>query len=204
MAQLDWLHVGVRSDQPIVTAPGVVDAGEVAQVDAALDGFSGKVPGWYRLLEKVGLGWYAICVAIGLAVALAFSPAELHWRIAAGVTIGLVVAPPSLWLARLLARLQARATGEPSTKQALAAVADRARPVNGETRYEVETVLAKDPSLERKVHQLAWRTPDDSGARKELEGLWEKADPEAATARAAKFAEVDAKIAALKRNQAKK
>jgi hypothetical protein len=204
MAQLDWLHVGVRSDQPIVTAPGVTDTGEVAQVDAALDGFSGKVPGWYKLIEKVGLGWYAICVAVGLAISLAFSPAELHWKIAAGFTIGLVVAPPSLWLARLLAKLQARATGEPGTDRALAALADRARPVTGETKYEVETVLAKDPSLERRVHQLAWRTTDEAAARKELEGLWEKADPEAAAARAAKFAEVDAKIAALKRNQAKK
>jgi hypothetical protein len=205
MAQLDWLHVGVRSDKPIVTAPGVTDtAAVVTLVDAALDGFAGNVPGWFKVLEKIGYWWYVICVVIGLAFSLAFSPAEMHWKIAAGFAIGLVGAPVTGGLLLLLAKLQARATGEPGTERALTAVADRARPVSGETKYEVETVLAKDPSLERRVHQLAWRTTEDAAARKELEMLWEQADPDAAAARSVKVAEVEAKIAALKQNQGKK
>ncbi|GHH71833.1 hypothetical protein [Promicromonospora soli] len=204
MAQLDWLHVGVRSDKPIVTAPGVTDTGAVTQVDDALDGFSGKVPGWFKALEKIGYWWYAICVIAGLAFSLALSPAEMAWKIAAGLTIGLVAAPVTSGLLRLLAKAQARAGGESGTERALAVLADRARPVSGETKFEVEAVLAKDPSLEHRVHQLAWRATEDPAARKELESLWEMADPAAAAARAAKFAELDAKIASLKQNQGKK
>ena len=205
MGQLDWLHTGVRSDKPIVTAPGATDTGDaVTRVDAALDGFAGKVPGWFRGLEKIGYWWYAICVVLGLVVGLTANPSEIEWRIASGIMIGLLVAPVSLLLLRLLAKAQARASGAPSTERAIAAVADRARPVTGETKFQVDAVLAKDPGLERTVHQLAWRTTQDAAATKELEGIWEKTHPEAATARAAKFAEIDAKVAALKQNQGKK
>ena len=199
MAQVDWLHTGTHSEKDIVTAPSAGDVDDaVARVDAALDGYTGKVPGWFTAIKKLGYWWYAVCIAVLLVLALVLVPAGIGFRLTIGIVGGVVAAPLSGWALLLLAKLQSRSTGAASTEQALADVADRARPVTGETRYQVETVLDRTPDLEKKVHQLAWRSSQDAEARKSLEGLWEKAAPEEAAARAARIAEVEAGIADLK------
>ncbi|MGH3588707.1 MAG: hypothetical protein ACRDQ0_20555, partial [Pseudonocardia sp.] len=113
--------------------------------------------------------------------------------------LGFIAAPLSSAVLYYLARLQARAAGFPTTAKALADVEDAARPSNGEVLKQVTTVLSAEPALEARVHRLAWQAArGDGSARKELEGLWEKADPTAAAALAEKFAGIDAETARLK------
>lgn len=205
MAQPGWMRTGKHSKKYIVTAPGATDVGEaVERVDAALEGYAGKVPGWFAAVQKLGYWWYGICIVVALALMFTVGSGNVSFKVASAVFLGVVGAPVTGWILLTLAKLQSRITGAPSAKQALAEFADRARPISEETRSQVETVLAKDPSLEPKLHRLAWNiTPDrhsteNPGARKELEGLWAEADPEGAAEVAALVAEMDAKIAALK------
>jgi len=199
MAEPSWLVTGARSKRPIVVAPGAEDAAAaVTQVDNALDRFSGPVPGWFRALERLGYWWYGVCIVVGVAAALAFVPAELRWKVAWGVAFGLVATPVTSALAYYLARLQARSAGFPTPAAALADVKGVALPSNGEVRKQVTTVLAADPALEGRVHRLAWQAArNDGSARTELEGLWEKADPQAAAALAEKFDRIRAENARL-------
>lgn len=200
MAQVSWLVQGTRSQRSIITAPGAADVDDaVVRVDAALDGFPGHVPGWFRGLERLGFGWYAVCVVVGTGVSLALSPAEPVWRIASGITLGLIVAPLTIVLSRMLAKWQARATGSSSTAQALVDAADAARPVNGEIAMQIATIVENDPGRATAVHRTAWRAAaGDVAARKELEAAWESAAPDAAAARAAMVAKLQAEIDADK------
>ncbi|MCK9792659.1 hypothetical protein M1843_02735 [Isoptericola sp. 4D.3] len=199
MAHESWLVTGDRSKQPIVVAPGAADAhGAVTQVDNALGKFSGPVPAWFRVVERLGYWWYGICVVVGVVLGLLLVPAETQWKISWGFALGFLAAPLSGAILYRLARLQARAAGFPTTAKALADAKGTARPTNGEVHKHVTTVLGADPALESRVHRLAWRAAgDDGSARKELEGLWEKADPEAAAALADKFAAIRAENARL-------
>ncbi|MFC8731953.1 hypothetical protein ACFT5B_05790 [Luteimicrobium sp. NPDC057192] len=200
MADVSWLVTGTRSGRPIVVAPGGADPSDaVVRVDAALDGFAGPVPRWYRATEQIGYWWVAIWVVLAVAVTLTTSPASLPWRIASGMTIGLLVTPISLALYRLVARAQARAAGAGSTDEALRRAADRARPSTPDSARQVAAVLAADPRSERRVHDLAWRAAKpDPAARKELEGLWEKADPERAALAKRQVAQLQAELDQLK------
>lgn len=196
MTQADWLITGERTKRPVVVAPGTDDAAAAAaavkQVDAALDGFAGPVPGWYRAVERLGYWWYPVCVVVGLVLAFALAPARVEWQISLGLLVGLVGARGSGMVFWFLARLQARgSSGFGSTAKALAAAADVARPSDADTGTEVAAVLAKDPALESRVHLLVWQAADEQdGARQQLDALWEKADPEGAARRAAHLAEV--------------
>jgi len=199
-ARVDWLVDGSRSGRAIVTAPGRTDVGDaVVRVDAALDGFAGPVPGWFRGLERLGFWWYVICVVVGVGITLAVGPASVVWRVASGVTLGLILAPVSLVLLRALARGGSRADGAASPAQALAHAAAHARPVNGEIVMQVGTVLGRDAGRADAVHRMAWRAAGgDASARKELEAAWEAAAPDAAAARAEKVARLQAEIDADK------
>jgi hypothetical protein len=196
VAQVSWLVMGGRSGRPIVVGPAADDATDaVTRVDGALDGFAGPVPRWFEVTEKIGYGWFAIWMAVGLVVALVASPAALQWRIASGLMIGLIVAPISIALFRLVARAQSRAQGAPTTERALRDAAGRARPTTPDTVRQVEVVLATSPHAEHRVHDLVWRAAaPDPAARKELEGLWEKADPEAAALQKRQMAQLQAEI----------
>lgn len=199
MAQLDWLHTGPRSGKPIMTAPGVSDPGDaVAQVDGALDGFSGRVPGWYAVVSKIGYWWIAICLIGGLAVGLVANASAIEWRIASGLMIGIVAIPVGGALLRLLAKAQSRSTAAGSPEQALADVAGLARPVAADVKKAIVAVLAKDPRQEGKVHQLAWRSNQDGPALQELDGLWKQADPETVAARDTETARLEARVAAVR------
>lgn len=200
MAEASWLVTGSRSGRPIVLAPGGAEASAAAaRVDAALDGFAGPVPGWFRAVERTRAGWFVLWMALGVVLTLLTSPATLAWQIASGLTIGLVVAPVSLVLLRLLARAQARARGASSTDQALRDVAGLARPTTPDAARQAAAVLASDPRSEPRVHDLVWRAAKpDAGARKELEALWEKADPTTAAVQRRQLAQLQADVDQLK------
>jgi hypothetical protein len=199
MAQLDWLHTGPRSGKPIMTAPGSLDARDaVARVDAALDGWSGKVPAWYAAVGKIGYWWVAICLIGGLAIGLVANPSEIEWRIASGLMIGILAIPVGGTLLRLLAKAQSRGTGAANPERALADVAHTARPMSGDVKKAVDAVLARDPRQEPKVHQLAWRGNEDAAALQELDGLWRQADPEAVAARDREMADLEARVAIVR------
>ncbi|MGF0115711.1 hypothetical protein ACQFYA_05185 [Promicromonospora sp. Marseille-Q5078] len=200
MAQLSWMVTGVRSERPIVVAPGTDDAHDaVTQVDNALDKFSGPVPGWFRALERLGYWWYGVCTVVGIALSFLLVPAEPAWKFSWGFALGFLAAPVSGPVLYYLARLQARLTGYPDTAQALADVADAARPSTPDSARHVSAVLAARPALERRVHDLAWRAAaPDAAARKELEGLWETADPDAAALQKRQVAALEAEFRADK------
>ncbi|MCT2585768.1 hypothetical protein [Actinophytocola gossypii] len=198
MGQPGWLYTGEVSERSIVTAPGAGDVGDaVVLVDAAVAGFCGKVPGWFRAVQRLKYWWYAVCIAVGLAVGLVFVPTPVEWRLTAGLTAGLVLTPVSGAVLGLVARRQTRVQGVRRPERLLAKVAGRARPVADTVREQIVTVLARDPGLDATVHELAWRSAKE-GARRELDELWKKADPRAAAARAAKIAEVTARVDDLK------
>ncbi len=44
------------------------------------------MPRWFAVTEKIKYGWFPIWMVVGVAFALAFSPATLGGRIAAGMT----------------------------------------------------------------------------------------------------------------------
>jgi hypothetical protein len=197
----DWLVTGPRSRKQIVVAPGARDGADtgraVALVDDALRGFPGRVPAWFRLLERVGYWWWAVCLVAGLAIGLAFNPNEMKWKIASGLTLGLGGAPITGALLWTVAWLQARVFGPGGTAAVLASVVDAARPSNGDVLKHVTVVLARRPQLETRLHDLAWRAAANDGrARRELEDMWAEEEPEAAAALAAQFAELKASLAA--------
>ncbi len=204
MAQVSWLVQGARSQRSIITAPGATDVDDaVVRVDAALDGFPGPVPRWFRGLERLGRWWYVICLAVTVPVAIAVAPADMAWRVAAGLSSGLILAPVSGMILHQVARLHSRVGGSPSAEQSLSDAADAARLAPGTVVRKAEAILRKDAGLEPTIHGLSWRaaaqeTPDARSAAQELLSLWEQADPEGAAAHVAEMERVRASIRDLK------
>ncbi|MDR7382648.1 hypothetical protein [Promicromonospora iranensis] len=182
-----------------MTAPGSSDTADaVARVDAALDGWSGKVPAWYSAVGRIGYWWIAICLVGGLAIGLVANPSEIEWRIASGLMIGIVAIPVGGTLLRLIARSQSRATGAAGPERALADAARTARPVAADVKRAIDAVLARDARQEPTVHRLAWRSNEDDAALKALDGLWRQADPESVAARDAETAALEARVAVVR------
>ncbi|MBK1789221.1 hypothetical protein [Prauserella cavernicola] len=81
-AELSWLVTAPRSGRAIVIAPG-----EESGVDDAvtrLDTMRGPAPAWSRTIERTGYWWYAVCIAV--AVAVVVSGLALAWRAARPAT----------------------------------------------------------------------------------------------------------------------
>jgi hypothetical protein len=204
MAQASWLVQGARSQRSIITAPGATDVDDaVVRVDAALDGFPGPVPRWFRGLERVGRWWYVVCLAVTVPVAIAVAPADMAWRVAAGLSSGLILAPLSGMILHQMAKLHSRVGGSPSTQESLARTTDAARPAPGTVVQQAESILRTDPHLEPTVHRLSWRaaepaTSDGQTAAMELFSLWQEVDPRAAAAQVAEIEQIRASIRELK------
>ncbi|MCD0447320.1 hypothetical protein LO763_27260 [Glycomyces sp. A-F 0318] len=207
MAGVSWIVRPKGSEHVIITAPdapvGVGDA--VDRLQAALDGFPGRKPVWFRPLERLGYWWYPICM-VAMAVAVAFAgPRELGLNIAYGLGAGVTVAVLSGMVLTGLAHLQSRLTSGRTVEQAVKEVAPLARGAGG-VADRVEAILARDPAREREVHLLAWRaagvgTPHRGRADDELDELWKLADPAGAAAREAKIREIEAALAPHRRDR---
>ncbi|MEU6859648.1 hypothetical protein AB0B28_12345 [Glycomyces sp. NPDC046736] len=193
----------------IITAPGPARDGAdaaIARLEGALAGFGGPKPGWFRAVERLGRWWYLI-VAVVMAVCfaafvsngesagmnvlygLAFSP------IATLVVVGAVTGA---------AHLQTLMTGRTGRDRVVKEVAEFARPAGGVVT-QVEAILAADPGLAERVHEVAWRAagvgnPDRVAAERELDELWRLADPEAAEERDAEIRRIEEDIEKLKRD----
>lgn len=200
MAEPDWLHTGPRSGKAIMTAPGGTPArAAVEQVDAALDGWSGPVPGWYRVVSRIGYWWILLCLGGGLVIGLVAGPDAMEWKIASGLMIGIVAIPVGGVVLRLLARAQSKAGGAGSPDAALAQVADQARPMSGDVRRAVDAVLSADPQQGAQLHRLAWRSNEDESVLRQIDDLWRQADPEAVAARDAETARLEARVEEVRR-----
>lgn len=200
MAEPDWLHTGPRSGRPIMTAPGGASARDaVERVDAALDGWSGPVPGWYRAVGRIGYWWILLCLGGGLAIGLVAGPDTMAWKIASGLMIGIVAIPVGGVLLRLLARAQSKASGAGTPDAALAQVAAQARPMSGDVKRAVDAVLFADPRQGAQLHRLAWRSNEDESVLRQIDDLWRQADPEAVAARDAETARLEARVEEVRR-----
>ncbi|MQM28114.1 hypothetical protein [Glycomyces albidus] len=191
MADVRWLIRTRQSAQVIITAPDApVGVGAaVERLEAALDGYAGPKPAWFRALERLGYWWYAICMAATAAVFAAAAPNGVALNIAYGLGSGIAVAVVSGGLIAGAAHVQTRLTSGRTAQQTIAEAAPLARPA-GSVADRVEAVLAWDPSREHEVHRLAWDAaeagrPNRRAADEELDDLWRRADPEAAAAREA-------------------
>ncbi|WP_155830349.1 hypothetical protein [Glycomyces tenuis] len=205
MADVRWLIRTERSGQMIITAPDApVGVGAAAErLEAALDGFAGKKPAWFRRLERLGYWWYPICMVATAAVFAFAAPNGLGMNIAYGLGFGVGAAVVSGGIAASVAHLQARLTSGRTVEETVEEVAPFARRAGG-VADRVESILAWDPGREREVHLLAWRAaevgaPNRSAADRELDELWKQADPAAAAEREAKIREIEEGIAELKR-----
>lgn len=199
MLQANWLIKGSASERWIVTAPGTPTgvAKAVEQLDAALDGFSGNVPGWFRTVRKTGSWWYLICVAIAVVVVVAVSPAEIGMRIAVGIAVGVLLAVLSGPLLRLLATAQSRAVGTASADRVITDVAGTARPIPQGVVDRAAAVLDNGAAPEDTVHALVWRAAQgssDEAAAAELVALWRRAAPEQASAHQARMERYQAQL----------
>ncbi|MFB9660932.1 hypothetical protein ACFQS3_15735 [Glycomyces mayteni] len=186
MAKVGWLVRGRGSEQVIITAPdagpGVREA--VERLAEALDGFPGRKPAWFRVLERVGYWWYLVCMVATAAVFAVWGANGLALNLVYGFFSGVTVAVVTGVVLTGAAHLQTRIGGGKSAEQVRREVAALARPGGG-VAERVEAVLAKDPSLERRVHLLAWDAAEIHGVERsaaddELTDLWELADPAAA------------------------
>ncbi|MEU6245982.1 hypothetical protein [Glycomyces sp. NPDC047010] len=186
MAEVGWLVRRSGSEHVIITAPdaasGVGEA--VKRLEAALDGFPGRKPAWFRVLERVGYWWYLVCMVATAVVLALFGANGLVMNLVYGFFGGITVAVVTGGVLTGAAHLQARLGAGKSVEQARRDVAALARQGGG-VAERVEAILAKDPSLERRVHLLAWDAAeigatDRSASDDELTGLWELADPAAA------------------------
>ncbi|MCH7230933.1 hypothetical protein L0U85_08730 [Glycomyces sp. L485] len=205
MAEIRWLVRTRRSEQTIITAPDApVEVGAAAeQLEAALDGFSGRKPAWFRPLERLGYWWYPICMVATTAAFVVAAPNSLGMNIAYGLGFGVTAAVVTGAILASIAHLQVRLTSGRTVEETVKEVAALARRAGG-VADRVEAVLAWDPALEREVHLLAWRAaevdgPDRSAADRELDELWKQADPVAAANREAKIREIEEGLAALRR-----
>ncbi|WP_454851541.1 hypothetical protein [Promicromonospora soli] len=199
MSQANWLVKGSTSERWIVTAPGAPTgvAKAVEQLDAALDGFSGNVPGWFRAVKKTGSWWYLICVVIAVVVVVAVAPVEIGMRIAIGISAGLFLAVLSGPLLRLLATAQSRAAGVASADRVIADVAGTARPIQQGVVERATAVIDNGAAPEDAVHALVWRAAQgssDEAAAAELLALWRKAAPEQASAHQARMEQYQAQL----------
>jgi len=184
MAKVGWLVR--RSDHVIITAPGAPPGTgpAVARLAEALDGFSGRKPAWFRLLERLGYWWYLVCMVATAVLFAFFARNGLVMNLVYGFFAGITVAVVTAVVLTGIAHLQARLIGGKSAEQAKRDVAELARPGGG-VAERVEAILAKDPSLEQRVHHLAWQAAEIHGMERstaddELTELWEAADPVAA------------------------
>ncbi|MFD2797426.1 hypothetical protein ACFS27_27985 [Promicromonospora vindobonensis] len=205
MAQVNWLTKGERSGTTLITAPGTpagVESG-VERLDAALDGFTGPIPGWFRAFEKLGFWWYPICAVVGvLLVLLLVDPADAV-RIASGMAISLVLAYLGAFALNVAAKAQARGRGHASSQQAIAEVDPLARIAPTGARALSDAVLGRDAGLEDQVHTLLWRsvkttTADGAAASEELQALLARTAPEHAAGRAADAERLEQQIKRLK------
>lgn len=203
MAEVPWIVDGPYSGKSIVTAPGAsIDA---RRLDAALAGFAGSIPGWYRLLHRLGRWWYLVCVVAVCAVFVAWSPNGFWLSLAYGAGAGLPLAAVSGMLAYGLGRLQPRLVHRTTPEAVVREESARARQ-SALDRKRIEAILDADPGLATEVHALVWHVsnPGDGGskreARKRLDELWHLADPQAAAAFDAKIREIEEGIAKRKRD----
>ncbi|THV42731.1 hypothetical protein [Glycomyces buryatensis] len=199
-----WIVEGERSGRPIIIAPtatsGIDDA--VRRMDLAFDGWAGPIPGWFKVLEKIGRWWYLIWVAIGIAVMALVVDREVWEYFVYGPVPGVFVATITGFLAYGLGHLQARISGGLGGRDAvIAALASQVRP-GGAVKKMAVAALAADPAAEHYIHDLAWRAAGIGEANRvhateELTQLWREADPEDAAAFDAKIADIEAKFKKL-------
>jgi hypothetical protein len=210
-AGVPWLVRSRNAEETIIviTAPDApVGVGAaVDRLEAALQGFSGRKPAWFAVLERLGYWWYPICMAAAAAVFVLFAENELGvgWNLAYGLGSGIGIAVITGAIAWTAAHLQARLTNGATVDELIREVAPLARP-GGSVVDRVDAILAWDPAREREVHDLAWRaagigTPNRSAAERELDALWRRADPAGAAERDAMLLEIEATVAELRRKR---
>lgn len=204
MAQVRWLTIGERSKTTLITAPrapaGVDEGAE--RLDAALAGFTGPIPGWFRGFERLGAWWYPIWAVAGGLIAFALVSTALG--VAAGMTAGLVLAYLSAFTINIAAQARARRTGSASSTQVIAEVDLLARIAPTGARDLADAVLKHDARLEHQVHSLLWRsvkqtrTADGDTAAAELRALLEQTAPDHAAERSSAARRLEEQIKQLK------
>ncbi|WP_454851545.1 hypothetical protein [Promicromonospora soli] len=184
MAKVDWLVIGLRSNQVMITAPGApgTAAQAVHELDAALLDPEEQMPGWFTAVQRTGYWWYLICMVIAVPIALVVIPTEIVGRIIGGLTGGLALAGVSSAVLTLLARIQARRATPRSHFSDVERLSTVVRVAPAGAQKVFDAVVERDARLEPEVHELLWRGAghgsDREAAKADLDALLQRVAPD--------------------------